>query len=257
MMPSEVRKSRTAFIFAAWIAAGLLIVIVNRPLFVLINGIQWPPLDWAMLSATHLGNGAAAAMLVLLISPFRRDLTLRTAVAMILAGVVVHIIKDYASLPRPPALIGDSVRVLGPKLMSKSLPSGHTATAFALASSLKGSVDRRIFRMVLIGAVLVGISRIYVGAHFPVDAALGALVGWASAAAIRCPADYLTRFLDGRKPWLDGFFLFLAALCSVYLAFFEPMVRYNPWFLRPFGLAGLGASLYFLAKVPTWGRGEA
>ena len=256
-MPSEGRKFKPAVIFAGLIAAFLVVVLVNRPLFVLLNGVQWPPLDWTMLSATHLGNGAVAAMVVLIISPFRRDLTIRTALAMILAGILVHILKDYLSLPRPPALFGDSVRVLGPKLMGKSFPSGHTATAFALAFSLSGSVDRRTLRTVLIMAVLVGISRVYVGAHFPVDAAFGALVGWASAAAIRSPAGQIIRLLDGPRPWLESFFLLLAGLCGVYLAFFEPMLRYNPWFLRPLGLAGLGVYLYLLVKLPARGRAGA
>ncbi len=248
-MSSEGKKRIRAWLPAAFLVAGLVICAANKPLFMFVNGIKWPPLDWFMLSATHLGNGAAAAMLVLLLSPFRRDLTLRTAAAMIVAGILGSLVKDYLSLPRPPALFGDTVRVLGPKMMSASFPSGHTATAFALACALKGSVPRRIFRAAMIAAVLVGVSRVYIGAHFPVDAVFGALLGWASAAFMRRPADWLVRYLDGPRPLLDGFFLVLAAVCAAYLAFFEPMVRYNPWFLRPFGFAGLGVSAYLLTRV--------
>jgi len=252
---SEIKKIHPALILASWIGVCLAAVAVNRPLFVLINGIKLPGLDWVMLSATHLGNGAVAGMLVLLLTPFRRDLTLRTAAAMIVAGVLVHMIKDFVPMPRPPALIGESVNVLGPRLMGKSFPSGHTATVFALAFALKGCVDRRVFKAVLAAAVLVGVSRVYTGVHFPVDAAFGGFFGWLSAAVTRGPVGYFVRHWQGPNPCLDRFFLFLAALSGVYLAFFEPMMRYNPWFLRPLGLAGLGAAVFLLVRVPVKERG--
>lgn len=251
---SEIKKIHPALILASWIGVCLAAAAVNRPLFALINGVKWPPLDWIMLSTTHLGNGAVAGMLVLLLAAFRRDLTLRAAAAMIVAGVLVHIIKDFVPMPRPPALIGDSVNVLGPRLMGKSFPSGHTATAFALAFALKGCVDRRVFKAVLAAAVLVGVSRVYIGVHFPVDAAFGAFLGWASAAATRGPVGSFVRRRQGPNPCLLRFFLSLAAVSGVYLAFFEPMMRYNPWFLRPLGLAGLGAAVFLLVRVPIMER---
>lgn len=257
VMLSEESKSSHGWFFQvwSWAAVFVAILVLNTPLFTFINGISWPPLDWAMLSLTELGNGAAAAMIVLLLSPFRRDLTLRAAGAMILAGIISSLIKDTLALPRPPALLGDTVRVLGVRMMGESFPSGHTTTVFALAFALKGAVDRPVFRASLIAASLVGVSRVYIGAHFPIDAAAGAFLGWACAAITVRPMDSFARRLDGLRPWLDRSFLLLAAVCAVYLALFEPMIRYNPWFLRLFGFGGLTASIFLLGKTMGLGKG--
>jgi membrane-associated phospholipid phosphatase len=250
-MPSENRKLVRAWPLAAAVAAGLAVCAVNRPVFQMVNGIKWPPLDWVMLSITHLGNGTVAALIILLVTPFRRDLTIRAALAMVMAGVLTSLIKEFFPLPRPPAVFGDAMEVLGVRMMGKSFPSGHTATAFALACSLKGVTDGRVQRAALMLAALVGVSRVYIGAHFPVDVAAGALLGWLSAAATRRPAGSLARSLMGSRPFLDRSLLVLAALCAVYIAFFEPMSRYNPWFLRSLAFAGFGASLFLLTKIPS------
>ena len=247
-MSSKGKKPTWAWLIAGGIVLGLALCAANRPIFLWVNGIKWPPLDRIMLSLTHFGNGMVAALLVLLLAPFRRDLTIRTAVAMLVAGILTSLIKENMSLPRPPAVFGDAVQVLGSKMMGKSFPSGHTSTVFALACSLRGVTSNRVYRVVLIMAALVGLSRVYIGAHFPIDVVFGALLGWFSAAAARRPAASLVRYLEGPRPILDGSFLLLAAVCAVYLAFFEPMIRYNPWFLRSLGFAGLGASLFLLTR---------
>jgi membrane-associated phospholipid phosphatase len=223
-------------------------LVFNRQIFLLVNGPNTPYLDWPMLSLTHLGNGMAAAMIVLLLTPIRRDLTIRAALAMIVAGILTSILKDLFASPRPPAVFGEMVHVLGPKLMRNSLPSGHTSTVFALAFSLRGHTHVRIFRVVMILAALVGISRVYIGAHFPVDVIIGALLGWLCAAGTSRYAGRLIEHLKGPHPVLDTGFLVLAALCGVYLAIFEPMVRYNSLFLRPFGFAGTAAAMFLITK---------
>jgi membrane-associated phospholipid phosphatase len=250
-MPPESKTGAQVWVFAAGFTVVMMLCVFNRQVFFLINGFDTPYLDWIMLSLTHLGNGMAAAMLVGLLGPVRRDLTVRAAVAMIVAGTVTSILKDHITSPRPPAVFGESVHVLGPKLMRGSLPSGHTATVFALACSLAGSVRPWIFCGALALAVLVGVSRVYIGAHFPMDVALGALIGWLSAVALGRSCGRLAARLEGPRPALDTAFLLLAVLSGVYLAFFEPMVRYNPWFLRPFGLAGIAVAVYMLTKVPS------
>ncbi|UCG39066.1 MAG: phosphatase PAP2 family protein [bacterium] len=242
-------SGRSRALLAAGVLLGLALCALNRPLFLALNGAGHPVLDWLMLSLTHFGNGVVAALLALLLVPFRRDLTVRAALAMLVAGVLTALVKDVVTMPRPPAVLGDAVRVLGPKLTMGSLPSGHTGTAFALACSLRGHLRERVYYGVLAVAALVGLSRVYIGVHFPVDVVLGALLGWLSAEATRRPADRLIERLAGPRPYLDATLLGLAALSGVYLAFFEPMVRYNPWFLRPLGMGGTAAALFFLAST--------
>lgn len=63
---------------------------------------------------------------------------------------------------------------------SKSFPSNHTATAFALATVVFVS-RRRLGSGLLACAILIGLSRIFVGVHYPGDILAGAGIGILSA----------------------------------------------------------------------------
>lgn len=57
-----------------------------------------------------------------------------------------------------------------------AFPSGHTSRAFALATSLSHFYPKHK-RLFFIAAMLIGFSRIYIGAHYPLDVLGGAIVG--------------------------------------------------------------------------------
>ncbi|TMA84340.1 MAG: phosphatase PAP2 family protein, partial [Deltaproteobacteria bacterium] len=57
-----------------------------------------------------------------------------------------------------------------------SFPSGHAAAAFAVAVALAGQ-GAGLGPLALVLATAIGISRIYLGAHYPLDVAVGALLG--------------------------------------------------------------------------------
>ena len=61
-----------------------------------------------------------------------------------------------------------------------SLPSGHTAAAFLMAT-LIGACYPPFYLLALVFAVLIGLSRILLGVHFVTDVALGALLGIGAA----------------------------------------------------------------------------
>ena len=83
--------------------------------------------------------------------------------------------------PRPAAVVdNDQIRVVGELLHNVSMPSGHTLTAFAVASAIYFALpaQRRLCHVWLFGLALgVGLSRIAVGAHWPGDVAVGACLG--------------------------------------------------------------------------------
>ncbi len=59
-----------------------------------------------------------------------------------------------------------------------SFPSGHTMTAFAIATFLSLLIGKREWSvLLLVGAVLVGVSRLYLNQHFLVDIAMGSFIG--------------------------------------------------------------------------------
>jgi undecaprenyl-diphosphatase len=66
--------------------------------------------------------------------------------------------------------------VVGVEPVDSSFPSGHTAGSFAAAAALSAFFpkDRPLL---LTAASAVGLSRIYLGHHFPSDVAVGAVLG--------------------------------------------------------------------------------
>ena len=93
--------------------------------------------------------------------------------------------KDFLDSPRPAAEIPNhQLRIVGEVLYTASMPSGHTLTAFAVASALYFSLApakraRRAGWLWLLAAA-TGLSRIAVGAHWPGDVAVGLCLGfWA------------------------------------------------------------------------------
>ena len=138
---------------------------------------------WANL--TMLGDSALTPLLMVAFIRRRPDLLWAAVIGSILAYAVTHGIKPVIDEARPPAVLTDLV-VVGPRLLHSSFPSGHTTSIFALAGLLVLGLplkDRRARAVVLAVAVLVGLSRIGVGVHWPVDVLAGASIGWLCAAA--------------------------------------------------------------------------
>ncbi len=60
---------------------------------------------------------------------------------------------------------------------SSSFPSNHTVAMFALATALLLINKRLVGLISLVVAILVGISRVYIGVHFPLDILGGIVYG--------------------------------------------------------------------------------
>jgi undecaprenyl-diphosphatase len=82
---------------------------------------------------------------------------------------------------RRPFLAFVKARVLGPRPQDFSLPSGHAAAGFAGAFLLSIHVPLAapVFYAV---AAIVGLSRVYLGVHYPSDVVIGAAAGTILAA---------------------------------------------------------------------------
>lgn len=77
-----------------------------------------------------------------------------------------------------------------------SFPSGHTSSAFAIATSLSLSFPKwYVVAPAYAYASLVGVSRVKLGVHYPTDVLCGAFIGTASAFA----ANYLNKRLFGKQ----------------------------------------------------------
>ncbi|KOV67584.1 phosphatase PAP2 family protein [Streptomyces sp. MMG1121] len=125
--------------------------------FVLLLLIAW----WR---ARRQGSAAMAAVLA---TPF----------VVVLAYVLNSGIKVVFQEPRPcRALPHDFLIEACPAPDDYAFPSNHTTVAFAFAVALV-LLNRWLGSVALLAAVVMAASRVYVGAHYPHDVAVGALVG--------------------------------------------------------------------------------
>jgi undecaprenyl-diphosphatase len=163
---------------------------LNEQLFRFINGAagQSPWLDQFFVFVTHYFVYALVGVSLIwffIIRP-RRETGLREkfstyrqalllALSLLLTWGVVEVIKGFVAFPRPLQLI-DGVHSLVLFGSYDSFPSAHTAVAFAAASFVY-QYSRTTGVSMYALALLVGVSRIFVGVHFPLDVLVGALLG--------------------------------------------------------------------------------
>jgi undecaprenyl-diphosphatase len=151
---------------------------------------RWTPPRWMrlwMVAATRCGDGwlwySVGLMIALLGGPMRFYAILAAFTAVgIGIGLFIQL-KKVCARKRPCALEQHCWATLLPPDQF-SFPSGHTITAFAMASSLS-TFYPALLSGLLFCAVSIALSRILLGMHFLTDvlagAALGAGLGWAAA----------------------------------------------------------------------------
>jgi undecaprenyl-diphosphatase len=139
------------------------------------------PVIWLPMQAGSVGAVGAVTGVALLAR--RRLLAAELAVAGVLAWGLAKIIKVFFERPRPGVLFPDAV-LHGDVVTGLGYLSGHAAIASTLATVAGPWLPRRLRRLAWGLALLVGASRIYVGAHLPLDVLGGYALGWAIGACV-------------------------------------------------------------------------
>ena len=149
-----------------------------------INHFHHPILDVFFSNITHLGDGLVLVIPLLLLIFYKYCYLILFALSSLIHLILVHIGKKWVfdGMPRPAEFLKDVsfYEVPGIELHHwGSFPSGHTTTAFMLASFLYLVLPKKMkVHWLLIGiAFLVGMSRVYLMQHFLMDVWAGAVLG--------------------------------------------------------------------------------
>ncbi len=94
--------------------------------------------------------------------------------AMALSSLVVLISNAFFFRPRPFDGL-EGINLLFYQPTDSSFPSNSAAAAFAIAAAV-WCVNRRIGTALFIAAIVYGLSRVYVGVHYPADILGGAVI---------------------------------------------------------------------------------
>ncbi len=136
---------------------------------------------------THLGDAPAWTIAgiacLATFTPRGRHLGLRLAVASAGATVLSQALKRSLTRARPDVSI-DGYEALASNPDRFSFPSGHTAAAFGVAVAFAGEPNG-VGPGALLLAVGIALSRVYLGAHYPLDVAAGAALGVFAGLAAR------------------------------------------------------------------------
>ena len=160
---------------------------LDEQLFLFLNhALSGSILTPLFTAATRFGNGLVLAALIipwfyLFDKPKFRLHALPMILAVAISGGVANLLKIAVDRPRPAEHFQDSdVEVITPRgtPSDRSFPSGHTQTAFGAAVYLS-CLYPGAAPLFMAAALIVGLSRISLGVHFPLDVLVGAMIGGA------------------------------------------------------------------------------
>jgi undecaprenyl-diphosphatase len=198
------------FAFVAALVAGGATARFDQAVLLWFSRQSGPRMDALALEITALGAGSVTTVVLVVASLFLWQTRHRYSAALLwiaVAGgwVLNAALKAGFDRPRP-----DLFEWRVPYAGMSSYPSGHAMTAMVLYATLAYLIIRleptralRRLTLVVFGTViaLVGVSRLYLGVHYPSDVIGGFLVGfgWATFCALGIEA---IRYFRDRRPGL-------------------------------------------------------
>ena len=112
------------------------------------------------------------------------ELPVKALIAAALGYGLRTVVGVVVARPRPFAALADVQPLISVEHLANSFPSGHATLAFALAFMVFKK-DRDWGLAFLILALLIGLGRVFVGVHYPLDIVGGAMMGWLAAVMVQ------------------------------------------------------------------------
>lgn len=159
------------------------------------EAVRNPFLTPVVETITMLGDGAifwVVVSLTLTAFPKTRKAGITSLLALVVSLFINNIIlKNVVGRIRPYEMIEGLVPLIE-KPGDFSFPSGHTGSSFASAWVFHRRLKGWIGYTALVLAGLIGLSRLYLGVHYPTDVLFGVMSGILCG----CIADFIVRKLD-------------------------------------------------------------
>lgn len=136
-------------------------------------------LDKFMIKFTNLGGVLSINFFILTLLFFGNDtakiIGLEGAIALTISQSITYGLKSLLSRERPYKIL-ENLNTFDIILKDYSFPSGHSSASFTIATIIAMTIPR-ISVIVFPIALIIGISRIYLGVHYPTDVAAGIVLG--------------------------------------------------------------------------------
>lgn len=159
-----------------------------------LRGERPPWMDGVMWIATQIGTTWFALILMAIFYVLgERHYAIDIGLGALSLSLLVTLIKGVTDRARPFNLLTEA-KVIGWREAGLSFPSGHTAQTFFMMTVTINHFELPLAVAVVlfILAVLVGVTRVYLGVHYPRDVFAGAILGLVWGILKTVVAPYLT-----------------------------------------------------------------
>ena len=161
-------------------------------------------LDKIFPNITFLGNaGIFWIILTAVLLCFKKTRRAAICSALALIGSLIlnnMILKPIINRTRPYEVI-EGLILIGKKATDGSFPSGHTAASIASAVAMCRYLKKRWSVPLIILALMISFSRLYIGIHYPSDVLVGLLDGILLAVI----AWVIEGVMFRKLPWYSAF----------------------------------------------------
>jgi undecaprenyl-diphosphatase len=177
---------------------------IDETIMMAVRAYRPPWLTTIMRDTTALGSVAVLTIIVVAVAVFlilqkRIFYTVLILIATSLGGALVIVLKAFFSIERPDIPLNPLLTETSP-----GFPSGHAAMSAVVYLSLAIILTRTlstfktrlyVLFMAIVLAFLIGVSRIFLGVHYPSDV----LAGWAIGLAWACLCWLISRYFERRR----------------------------------------------------------
>ncbi|WP_239483554.1 phosphatase PAP2 family protein [Paenibacillus rhizolycopersici] len=161
---------------------------IDQTLFFWINQrLSSRALDRLLGWVTHLGGALFTVICAVSLACFAEGelsrLGLQSLITLAVSHIVAVLIKRIVRRDRPFRKL-EQVKVGKFPLKDYSFPSGHTTAIFALVTPFMLALSPAVMLVLISLALLVAISRVYLGYHYPMDCMAGGMLGFLTAVLV-------------------------------------------------------------------------